>query len=177
MAFDIETADADLDAALRAMCFGLRACVYNAANLTTINLTAGTYYVPWDTELYDVGGWHDGVNTTRLTVPSGLGITRVDIECFVSLSNVDASRGFDFVLRRNGATVLDGSLGVAGRLINDNNDTTPKLSYRCIDIPVSDGDYFEMRPTLELDSSVTIIGAAGSATQYSYFKIRAAEYV
>jgi len=82
MPIDIEApggSAADLTAALRALVdrpfYGAK--VKKASDQTPANYSSGSV-VAWDSEIEDVGGWHDNVtNNSRLTVPSGLGITRV----------------------------------------------------------------------------------------------------
>lgn len=58
----------------------------------------------WDTEVYDVGGWHDTVtNNSRMTVPSGVSLVRLS-----SSAKTDATETGQIAIQhiKNGAVVL-----------------------------------------------------------------------
>lgn len=90
----------------------------------------------WDTEMFDVGGWHDGVNPSRLTVPAGVPRVKVTVR-YNDNANLGNFANFCCAIRKNGSEVVYTNYNewrdneVFGDVI-----TTP-------DFDVVEGDYFE----------------------------------
>jgi hypothetical protein len=98
----------------------------------------------WDTEIYDLAGWHDAVsNTSRLTVPSGVSFVRV-------ISSILASAPVVLQHLKNGATFAgmgkgDVSMGTGSNLLN----------IASAPIAVSAGDYFQTQIGKETSGTIT----------------------
>jgi hypothetical protein len=138
------------------------AMVKKAADQTAANYSAGSI-VTWDTEVLDVGGWHDtGSNTSRLTVPSGVSTVRVTAGIAVTslLANAEA-----YVLM-----IKNGDTNAATRAINlpvAEEDSSAVIAFMQLSsgpLAVSPGDYFEIWPLIPGDASITI-------EDYSWFAI------
>lgn len=138
------------------------ALVKKAATQTTADYSAGAV-VTWDTEVLDVGGWHDtGSNTSRLTVPSGVNYVRVTANVTISLltANADAY----FMIIKNGDT------NAATRYVNmpvaieDTSQTDARCNLCSGPLAVTAGDYFEVYLIMTGDSSVSLL-------DNSYFSI------
>jgi hypothetical protein len=138
------------------------AMVKKAADQTAANYSAGAF-VTWDTEVLDVGGWHDtGSNTSRLTVPSGVSTVRVTAGIAVTslLANAEA-----YVLM-----IKNGDTNAATRAINlpvaleDSSAVIAFMQLSSGPLAVSPGDYFEIWPLIPGDASITI-------EDYSWFAI------
>jgi hypothetical protein len=145
------------------------ALVKKAADQTTANFTAAFTALTWDTETYDVGGWHDtGSNTSRLTVPSG--VTHVKLTGCVGISSITGTASLYLAVFKNGDAVAGTraiNLPLVGPLVMANGDY--QLSLVSGPLAVSSGDYFELVVLIVGDSSVTV--TAGQ----SYFAIEAIE--
>jgi hypothetical protein len=145
------------------------ALVKKAVDQTTANFTAAFTALTWDTETYDVGGWHDtGSNTSRLTVPSG--VTHVKLTGCVGISSITGTASLYLAVFKNGDAVAGTraiNLPLVGPLVMANGDY--QLSLVSGPLAVSSGDYFELVVLIVGDSSVTV--TAGQ----SYFAIEAIE--
>lgn len=100
-------------------------------------LTAGTTTVlTWDTELYDLGGWHDNAtNNSRLTVPSGVSLVRLS----AGIKGGNVADQLVASMIKNGVT--------ARGLPQADCDTDDEDSITVVSAPivVTAGDYFEAR--------------------------------
>jgi hypothetical protein len=145
------------------------ALVKKAADQTTANFTAAFTALTWDTETYDVGGWHDtGSNTSRLTVPSG--VTHVKLTGCVGISSITGTASLYVAVFKNGDAVAGTraiNLPLVGPLVMANGDY--QLPLVSGPLAVSSGDYFELVVLIVGDSSVTV--TAGQ----SFFAIEAIE--
>lgn len=113
--------------------------------------------VSWDTEAYDYGGWHSGANPTRFTVPTGLGITHVQM-VGNSLMPFNAAGNYRVIrFLKNGSAATPG-LG--------HNQTAPiaigRLNLASAKIPVVDGDFLEVTYFQDSGTSQDFISAPGS---------------
>lgn len=100
-------------------------------------LGAGTpTMVSFDNEVVDTDGWHDNsTNNSRLTIPSGLGITRVKLVASLrSTSNVNTP--YVVQIKKNGA--------VAEGMPVFCSSFTGRMSLASAIVEVTDGDYFEI---------------------------------
>jgi hypothetical protein len=138
------------------------AMVKKAADLGAANYSAGAV-VTWDTEVLDVGGWHDtGSNTSRLTVPAG--VYWVCVTAGIGITDLTASVDTYALMIKNGDT------NAATRAINlpvaleDQAATENFLLLTTGPVAVTPGDYFEIWPLIPSDASVTI-------QDYSWFAI------
>lgn len=100
------------------------------------NLAIGaSAVVPWTTEFYDYGGWHDNaVNNTRFTVPAG--VKRVRITGQIEIQS--PSGGQSFQVRKNGT-----STQVATVQVGNSPFTYTVAHFDSGVIDVVPGDYFE----------------------------------
>lgn len=144
------TATVACNAPARSMNF-LGARVTKAANQTTANYTVETA-LSWDSEIFDVGGWHDNVtNNTRLTVPAGYGIGYIELVGAIDTDLDTADRWHLLRILKNGTDTmaiqafLEGGGSIFGTTVTSG--------------PVSAvaGDYFELRYATESDTSVTVV--------------------
>jgi hypothetical protein len=95
----------------------------------------------WDTETYDVGGWHSGANPSRLTVPAG--VSRVRISWQVRWE-VDAAGGRQVLTKKNGAIYIAGG----GSMVQIPPAGAPLqtiMAGQTAVVEVAAGDYFELR--------------------------------
>jgi hypothetical protein len=113
--------------------------VKKAADQTGADYAAATA-VTWDTETFDVTGWHDtGSNTSRLTVPSGVSYVRLSAS--VNLSGVTTlSRVYAYFTKNGGA---QGSVPGLPTTMQYSSATTPNLNLVSAPLAVSPCDYFE----------------------------------
>lgn len=131
--------------------------VTKASAATGVNASGG-HTVTWTSELDDSGGWHDNVtNNTRLTVPSGLGITTVRLSANVILQNLANGNYVYQRWNKNGSATYEGMVQVQWQAPGSSSD----VEYQFItpDIPATAGDYFE----LVLVSNDTSIDIAASS--------------
>jgi hypothetical protein len=132
-----------------------------SGDATAVNATAG-YTPSFDTESYDVGGWHAGGNPTRLTVPSGVSWAKFSFNA--SISSGTASECHKAYITKNG------SQAYAGCPIDTyEGGTASRLGVHTPWIPVTTGDYFEAGISVEADSSVTLdaLGTMFGAEAYA----------
>jgi hypothetical protein len=123
----------------------LRAHVRNAANNTAFNMTTARA-IPWDTEDADVGGWHStSVNTSRMTVPAGYNITRVDLSAHVLIYGTGNIANFAKIrtyFLKNGTTVVGG--GYANNKQANTAVTDHAIQMSAFAVSCVAGDYFEV---------------------------------
>lgn len=128
--------------------------VKNSADLTTQDYSSATV-LTWDTDVIDVGGWHDtGSNTSRLTVPSGVNYVRLtaNVNITALLGGADTYCWF----------IKNGDNNAATRHINlpvtleDSDQTVRHLNIVSGPLSVTAGDYFELVASIPGDSSVTL---------------------
>ena len=92
----------------------------------------------WESAVYDTDGFADlGAQPTRLTIPAGKGITRVQVLCGVQWAASALGDRWVEILK-NGAEV-DGLPGYLGSTEIDRS----RIALASAPIPVADGDYFE----------------------------------
>ena len=93
----------------------------------------------WESEVYDTEGFANvGAQPTRLTVPSGKGIARVQVLCGVQWA--PSSSGDHWVQMIKNGVEVDGMPGYLGPV--DTNSRS-RIALTSAPIAVSDGDYFE----------------------------------
>jgi hypothetical protein len=159
-----EAADADknkkitpLAARLGAFC---GAMVKKSGNQTGANYSAGVA-ITWDAETYDTDAWHDNSsNNTRLTVPAGLGITKVVVACHIKVPNFGNNSTALLELTKNGSASFDGYVATAPWPAATTN-TSPNFFFVSGPIDCTAGDYFEAKFTTN-DTSVDITAAVSS---------------
>ena len=117
----------------------MAALVKKAADQTGANYSTDTA-VAWDTETFDLGGWHDtGSNTSRITVPAGVSYARLSA-CIAMTSVTATSRGYAYFTK-------NGSGGIPGLPYNSKYFPSATENYFNIvsaPVAVSQGDYFEV---------------------------------
>ena len=137
------------------------AMVKKSADQTTADYTVAAA-VAFNTEVYDVGGWHDTVtNNSRFTVPSG--VTRIRLHAQALLTSITASMYVIGEFFKNGAAI-------SPREVNA-NEISAGFNYLIVDSNVLTcvaGDYFEFVLTVETDTSVTVVA---DATTFSIKKV------
>lgn len=133
-------------------------------------LTAQNYStaaaITFTAETYDTHGFHDNVtNNTRLTVPSGYGITRVLLSGNVYLNNVLGTTSDMYInMYKNGVDLVGGPLFRGG----DFGGTNVAIPVKSAVVSCSDGDYFELRIFCG-DTSIDV------AASYTWFSIEVIE--
>jgi hypothetical protein len=149
---------ASTNAELRALMF-CGAQAKKSVDQTGVNFSQaiGGAVVTWDTEVFDTDGWHDtGSNTSRMTVPSGLGITKVMVSSHVKLSSNAIGNSCLMRIRKNGSTEYTH----IAQLVDD-EAAAPLYANVCGMLPATAGDYFEVHLYLNAfagaaDTSVTV---------------------
>jgi hypothetical protein len=146
----------------------LRAAMFCGAAVTlSADQTAADYSslapISWGSELYDTNAWHDAGSPTRLTVPSGLGITKVFISAVVVASLLTNATVVAIELLKDGSGAFDGAMG------QHNIDQTQAYNYTSMSgiVPVTAGSYFQVQLVTPGDSSITL------HSLYSSFRIQA----
>jgi hypothetical protein len=130
------------------------AMVYRSTD-TTADYSS-PFVITWDSELYDVGGWHDNVtNNSRLTVPSG--VDYVILATTVYLTGVTGGLNPFARFKKNGTQSFSGS--VVASTYNDSSLNPRVISLVSPPIPVVAGDYFEVDIDTESDASSTIVAS------------------
>lgn len=133
----------------------LGASVKKAADQTAANYTALTN-IAFDAETHDDGGWHDNVtNNDRLTVPSGLGIKRVDISGSVRASLQTADTWSSLRITKAG-----GAFDGAPISEHDGPNATHRINVAANGVLAAAGDVFRLAYQTESDISITIDAAA-----------------
>jgi hypothetical protein len=139
------------------------ALVRKSADQTLANYTAGAN-VTWNTDVYDIGGWHDtGSNTELFTVPAG--VFRVRLYACVT-ANLIASGNMTLLtlLKNPGSGVYPGIAAqrteISAATFVRNNLVSPILE-------VTAGDTFALNYLVETDNSVSIV------SDISWFAIEA----
>lgn len=141
------------------------ALVKKAADLTAQNVTAGAV-ITFDTETYDIGGWHDNVtNNARLTVPAG--VTKVRVSAQVRTEAGTAADWRQIFISKNGTAAY------AGVPIQFFEPGSAQLmtGIQSGVLEVVPGDYFQLHVQTESDTSVDIDEAQ------TWFAIEAVEVV
>ena len=105
--------------------------------------------VPFDSAVFDDGGWFDGLAPTRLTVPTGVSYVRIVGN--IRLSNFGSGYLRVDVLKNGDVEFIGG----AGN-INQASTSGPVCSTSTGWVPVTAGDYFELRVHTVNDSNVTL---------------------
>jgi hypothetical protein len=131
------------------------ALVKKSADQTLANFSAGAV-ITWNTETYDVGGWHDtGSNTSRLTVPSG--VTHVRITGQLAATSVaNATASYIWVIKNGdtAAATRNINLPIAGPAYIDGGAHFVNIVSG--PLAVTPGDYFELFYIIPGDASLTI---------------------
>ncbi len=115
---------------------GARASLASA--ITGLDMETATP-IDWDTEDEDTDGFWEGVtNPERMTIPTGLGIRRVNLEAFVQVTNLTAGADIIIIINKNG------SIYRSTRRRGSEDSTTYREHITLLGEPVSDGDYFSV---------------------------------
>jgi len=136
-----------------------RALVYKSSSQSLS--TGSAAYVSFDTELYDVGGFHDNVtNNSRLTIPSGVNYVKVTGFLTFGANNTGDRVG---VIHKNGSPSYmgHGSYSVPAA-VSSGTDFLVSTGI----IPVSSGDYFQLSAYQDSGSSISL-----GATNGCFFAI------
>jgi hypothetical protein len=138
---------------------------------TTANFTGAGATLAWDSETHDTGGWHDNaVNNTRLTVPSGYNISRVNLyEKIVQSAITSANAQYALVrFRKNGSETFTGAIQHANY---QGLATLTAWEYFnvCFSVPAVATDYFEAQFLSGSDNSVTVGAASTFHVEASHF--------
>jgi hypothetical protein len=124
------------------------ALVKRTADQTGANYTTQAA-IPFDAEVYDTDNWHDNVtNNTRLTVPSGVNYAMLWGQ--VWMTGFSASQ-FALEIHKNGVIALG-----CGSMVMTYSGTSQTLTIGTAPIPVSPGDYFELKFSVATDTTINI---------------------
>ncbi len=121
----------------------------------------------WESEVYDTDGFADVVaQPTRLTIPAGKGITRVQVLCGVQWG--PSSSGDRWVeIFKNGVEVD----GLPGYLGPTDSSSRARIALTSAPIAVADGDYFECLVWHNASGSLDV-----EADPQTWFAIAALEF-
>lgn len=130
--------------------------VYMTSNKT--GLSSGGYVFAWDAEHVDtLGAWNSG-SPTRLTVPSGCSLVRLNahvrFESLVALGNIQVR------INRNGTAYTGGAprhISTRGVIALGDNERFLMSGV----LPVSPGDYFELAAFWSMSGQDQVIADAG----------------
>lgn len=165
MAIDIEAPganEAELQRALSDL-LEMRGCrVRMTADDAAQNITTEAA-ISFDEATKDTDSFYSAGTPTRIaTIPAGLGITDVDVWGQVAVSSTTAdTTSIVSIQHKNSAGTVQ---GVYGNRFIEKGLTTWTMQAHAFNVPVSDGDYFELTAREETDNSVTIIGTGTSRT-------------
>jgi hypothetical protein len=131
-------------------------CLLNlSADLTAVNISTGTYVVPWNTEVFDTDGFHDNVtNPSRITIPSSVNGKYGIFSGTIYITNVD-SPAFDIgsaQVNKGGSFAYDYG-PISATTVSDTQKIT---NFASMPVPLVTGDYYELLPYCR-DTSVTIL--------------------
>lgn len=130
-----------------------------SADQTASNYSAGPMIL-FNAETYDTDAFHDtAANTSRMVIPAGLGIRKVDVSFSAGIGSVTASTQVYANLYKNGAYGIDSSGIDAG-----STGTTRSTSFSAKGVPVTDADYLEIQLGTAADTSTTL---TAYGTQFS----------
>jgi hypothetical protein len=119
--------------------------------LTSQNFSTSQASIPFDTELWDYGGWHSNVtNNTRLTVPAG--VTHVKLMGVVGIGQATSNNYVDLRFWIDGGTTYDGYV----QHNFHSGLTTPYVQVHSGIVPVTAGQYIELALQNGNDTSITI---------------------
>ena len=137
--------------------------VKKSADETAADYGTADVALTWDTEAFDVGGWHDtGSNTSRLTVPSGVSYARLS-GC-VTVTSLAAGTDVQIWVTKNGDNAAATRHINLPYVLEDSDEAARHLNFMSCPLAVSAGDYFELRLLTAGDASVTV-------EDYSWFAI------
>lgn len=140
--------------------------IYGRVDLTsseTITTNSWTT-INWDRQEVDDYGWWASGNPSRLTVPSGYGITRVVCRANVELSTGSAGAYYILKFLKNGAELDDRNWN----LVLSNNAYRNNLISNVV--TATSGDYFE----LQVYTNASAPNA--SAVDQTWFEVEAVDY-
>lgn len=144
------------------------ALVYYPSNVTAQNWTAGTILTGFTAETYDTHGFHDNAtNPSRLTIPSGLGITRVRLSGQLKVSALGTAGTFNLRIYKNGVGVYSGEPEVLFASTTASSAAAANISSPPLDCVA--GDYFELRVFVTGDTSLDAVATS------TWFAIEVAE--
>jgi hypothetical protein len=139
------------------------AVVKNASNLAG-NFQSAADAVTFDTETYDIGGWHStSVNTERLTVPAG--INKVRMTAAIRDVGASAEQWAFAEFRKNGSVAVGTSRSIVDVGAN------PAMTLASPVLDVVEGDYFELFYQIQTDTSSDLLAIG------THFSIEAVEAV
>lgn len=128
--------------------------VKKAADQTTADYV-GFALMAFDDEDFDTDGFHDNVtNNTRLTIPSGLGITKVYVYATITPAAVTVGEYHSIRILKNGALTGMPQARLPIVLTTNNPGNVGGV------VACADGDYFEVSYAMSVDNSITITAAS-----------------
>jgi hypothetical protein len=136
--------------------------VTKAADQTLANYTGAGAAIAWDSEIVDVGGWHDNATfNNRLTVPAGVNFVVVTANVYVE--NLSAGQIMALYIQKGGTFDWVGAASATW----DGDSTSPTLSASTGPVPVTAGEYFDVLLAVQSDNSISVMA------DRSNFSIRA----
>lgn len=124
---------------------------------TTQTVTgAGAGGVPFDTEQYDDASFYSSGQPTRFTVPAG--VSRVRVGCSVVLNNIDTGLTARATIAKNASLNYPGApIGTAS---HGGSAQQPRICLASGQLPVVEGDYFEVSVQVAGETSYEVVGSA-----------------
>lgn len=138
------------------------------ADDTAVDFSSIADYAGWDNEINDTDGfWASSPNPSRLTVPSGSGITKVRLTAAMLITTTTAGANWFIAIRKNGTT--NQYVGHGSANLQAGHATAGLVTVTSGVIDVSEGDYFEVRVLGAGESSETV------EADGAYFQIEVVE--
>jgi hypothetical protein len=127
------------------------ASVYRTQDSTATDFTSGVV-VTFDAEICDIGGWHDtSTDPSRITIPPGVSYIQL-------IGQIQAANHTANELTRI-RILKDGSVLALEVVVDDTLTGQPYQQIASYPIPVTAGNYFEMRYTVSGDTSTDLLAA------------------
>lgn len=156
MAIDIEAPganEADLQRALSNLMEHRGFRLERTSSLTTQNYTAGTTDLVFQVATLDSDGFWSAGTPGRATVPSGKGITVMDVAASARIDSITADTWAGLTIQQyNSSDVFQRSAASRSEV----GVTTAHLNAVMLSCPVAAGDYFVVRLQSESDTDVTV---------------------
>jgi hypothetical protein len=114
-----------------------------------VNWTSPVNYAPFDAKVYDTDGIWSAASNTRLTVPAG--VSKVRLRANVSMDNGTSGERLTAVIDKARVGFLGQPASFPTFLTN-----SARANLSSAVIPVTPGDYFEVRAVVQADTAVDV---------------------
>lgn len=133
----------------------MRAMVKKSADQTNADYTT-IAAITFDSETEDTDAFHDtSSNTSRFTIPSGLGIKKVRLSAHVRITNYTANSYIALFTGKNGNLDFD---GMQGRIVQSAL-TVGEIGLTTAPVTCTDADFFQLSLEVTGDTTISVIAA------------------